>query len=55
MALDAGANGQQIADAVELGKRVRRCAASKMDKFTLTLITNTAPATETGGGRECCA
>ncbi len=55
LALEAGADGQQIADAIELGKRVRGCAASQMDRFALNLITATAAGSETAGGCECCA
>jgi AhpD family alkylhydroperoxidase len=33
MALESGAGPQEIAQAIELGKRVRKGAATKMDKF----------------------
>ncbi len=36
-ALEFGADSQQIAEAIEVGKRVRQGAASKMDKFALSL------------------
>jgi AhpD family alkylhydroperoxidase len=36
-ALKAGADEQEIAEAIEVGKRVRQGAASKMDKFTQKL------------------
>ena len=36
-ALEFGADSQQIAEAIEVGKRVRRGAASNMDKFALGL------------------
>jgi AhpD family alkylhydroperoxidase len=36
-ALEFGADRQQIAEAIEVGKRVRQGAASKMDKFVLSL------------------
>ena len=36
-ALRCGANSQQIAEAVEVGRRVRLGAASKIDKFASTL------------------
>ena len=36
-ALEVGADRQQIAEAIEVGKRVRQGAASKMDKFVLSL------------------
>ena len=32
-----GADAQQIAEAIEIGKRVRQGAASKMDKFAASL------------------
>lgn len=41
MARESGVNEQEIAEAIEVGKRVRRGAASKMDKFAFEL--NTAP------------
>lgn len=53
-ALKCGADGQQIADAIDVGKRVRQGAAAKMDKFALSL--NQAlpsSATVTDGGCEC--
>jgi AhpD family alkylhydroperoxidase len=37
MALESGANEQEIAEAIQMGKRVRKGAASKMDKFTSDL------------------
>ncbi len=37
MALQSGAGEQEIAEAVEIGKRVRRGAASKMDAFAASL------------------
>ncbi len=36
-ALEFGADRQQIAEAIEVGKRVRQGAASKMDTFVLSL------------------
>ena len=33
MALESGANEQEIAEAIEVGKRVRKGAAFKTDKF----------------------
>lgn len=54
MALESGANEQEIAEAMEAGKRVRRGAASKMDKFASELITTLPlPVTEGNGGCEC--
>ena len=37
MALESEANEQEIAEAIEVGKRVRAGAASKMDNFILDL------------------
>ena len=37
MALKSGASEQEIAGAIEVGKRVRKGAAAKMDKFILSL------------------
>lgn len=37
MALESGANEQEIAEAIEIGKRVRGGAATKMDNFILDL------------------
>jgi AhpD family alkylhydroperoxidase len=37
VALESGADAQEIAEAIEVGKRVRRGAASKMDKFASSL------------------
>lgn len=36
-ALEYGADSQQIAEAIEVGKRVRQGAGVKMDKFALKL------------------
>jgi AhpD family alkylhydroperoxidase len=36
-ALECGANSQQIADAIEVGRRVRQGAASKIDKFAINV------------------
>ena len=53
-ALKEGVNEQEIAEAIEVGKKVRQGTASKMDKFIankqqMTLLTAT-PSTE---GCEC--
>lgn len=40
----SGADAQEIKDAIEVGKMVRRGAASKMDKFAATLAPPGAPA-----------
>ena len=37
MALESGADEQEIAEAIEVGKRVRAGAVSKMDKYILDL------------------
>ncbi len=54
MALESGADEQDIAEAVEVGRRVRKGAASKMDKFASSL--NPAiplPASSSKGGCGC--
>jgi len=38
-AVEYGADSQQIAEAIEVGKRVRQGAAEKMDKFAISLKT----------------
>jgi AhpD family alkylhydroperoxidase len=62
-ALACGADAQEIAEAIEIGKRVRQGAAAKMDTFarslntavhTATIMSDTgcgcsSPATATGG------
>ncbi|MDH4327490.1 MAG: carboxymuconolactone decarboxylase family protein [Nitrospira sp.] len=40
----SGADGQEIMDAIEVGKMVRRGAASKIDKFAATLAQPGSPA-----------
>jgi AhpD family alkylhydroperoxidase len=37
LAAESGASEQETAEAIEVGKRVRRGAASKMDKFAFEL------------------
>ncbi|HSB02595.1 MAG TPA: carboxymuconolactone decarboxylase family protein [Anaerolineales bacterium] len=37
LAAESGASEREIAEAIEVGKRVRRGAASKMDKFVFEL------------------
>ncbi len=53
-AQNSGADQQEIMEAIELGKMVRRGAASKMDKFASTFSQATAPSHTTssaeGGG-----
>lgn len=53
-ALKCGADTQQIAEAIEMGMKVRQGAATKMDKFALGL-NNAAPAfaNELDGGCGC--
>ena len=45
-ALECGADEQEIADAIEVGKRVRKGAATKMDEFAVSL---NHPARASGG------
>jgi AhpD family alkylhydroperoxidase len=54
MALESGANEQEIAEAIEVGKRIRGGAASKMDNFILDL-NYAVPTSEAAknGGCEC--
>lgn len=53
-ALESGADEQEIAEAVEVGKMVRRGAASKMDKFALSLnYAAPSSAGATAGGCGC--
>jgi AhpD family alkylhydroperoxidase len=48
-ALECGVNGQEIAEAIEVGKMVRKGAAAKMDQLILTLA-QVAPLTTGGCG-----
>jgi len=48
----SGAGVREISEAIEVGKMVRRGAASKMDKFAATLIQSAAPTT--GSSSEGC-
>jgi len=53
-ALKCGADDQQIAQAIEIGKRVRQGAASKMDKFSAGLNDATlSPARAKNGDCGC--
>ena len=53
-ARENGADEQEIAEAVEVGKAVRRGAASKMDQFALSLNTAvTSSANVIDSGCEC--
>jgi AhpD family alkylhydroperoxidase len=51
-ALENGADGQEITEAVEVGKLVRKGAASKMDKFASSL-NQTAPLTASSSDEGC--
>ena len=53
-ALECGADEQEIATAIEVGKRVRKGAASKMDDFVLS-VNQAAPhsADPSNGGCGC--
>ena len=42
----SGADGQDIMEAIDVGKTVRRGAAAKMDKFVASLTPPTAPAND---------
>jgi AhpD family alkylhydroperoxidase len=54
MALENGASEQEIVEAIEVGKRVRKGAASKMDKFASELNrTVPSPIAVADGGCEC--
>jgi AhpD family alkylhydroperoxidase len=51
-ALESGADEQEIADAVEIGRMVRKGASSKMDKFAASLG-QAAPVAAGEAGEEC--
>jgi AhpD family alkylhydroperoxidase len=53
-ALENGADEQEIAEAIEIGKMVRKGAVSKMDKFAVGL-SDVIPSSATGtdGGCDC--
>ncbi len=54
MARETGADPQEIAEAIETGRMVRKGAASKMDKFIATLNGSVpATASENTGGCGC--
>ena len=46
-ALESGADEQEIADAVEIGRLVRKGASAKMDKFIASLDSSAPVATAT--------
>ena len=53
-ALECGIDEQEIAEAIRVGKMVRQGAASKMDKFALSLNTVAPSSTSLAGdGCEC--
>lgn len=49
-ALESGADEQDVADAIEIGKMVRKGAASNMDKFTASLDMSVPVAADSGCG-----
>lgn len=49
LAVESGASEREIAEAIEVGKRIRRGAASKMDKFAAELHQVASPATAEPG------
>jgi AhpD family alkylhydroperoxidase len=54
MALEPGANEQEIAEAIQVGQRVRKGAASKMDRFVSRLNLDAAsPASVMDAECEC--
>ena len=54
MALESGADEQEIAEAIQVGKQVRKGAASKMDKFASELNPAVPAAVAAAdGGHEC--
>ena len=54
MARQCGANHQQIAEAMDVGRRVRQGAASKMDKFSISINLGPEPSTSIPEGAcEC--
>lgn len=50
MALDSGADQQEIAEAIGVGKKVRRGAATKMDNFAASLTTAAPQAASAAAG-----
>jgi len=52
-AKENGANDQEIAEAVAVGKMVRKGAASKMDQFTSAVLPD-ADVSEKATESECC-
>jgi AhpD family alkylhydroperoxidase len=54
-ALEEGIGEQEISEAIEVGKMVRRGAANKMDKFITNLSPANAAAVNTGNGGCGCS
>jgi len=55
-ALESGIDHDAIMEAVDVGKAVRKGAASSMDKLALTLIRDRLPQTsEVGEACSCCS
>jgi AhpD family alkylhydroperoxidase len=54
-ALEAGINRDEIMEAVDFAKAVRRGAASSMDKLAMTLIRNRLPLTSEVSGECSCS
>ncbi|HLO33422.1 MAG TPA: carboxymuconolactone decarboxylase family protein [Anaerolineales bacterium] len=52
MALRNGINEQEIAEAIEVGQRVRKGAASKMDRF-VTMLHTVVPGPVSAVDRDC--
>ncbi len=50
-ALQCGAVSQQVAEAIDIGRRVKRSADSQMDKFALNINNVTITATSGSGAR----
>lgn len=54
MALESGANEREIAEAILVGKKIRRGAASKMDKFASERnLADSSPVSVVDSGCEC--
>jgi AhpD family alkylhydroperoxidase len=54
IALESGADAQEITEAIDVGKRVRQGAASKMDRFASSLDGAASPPFRAeGGGCDC--
>jgi AhpD family alkylhydroperoxidase len=53
-ALEAGIDRDDLMEAVEVAKAVRKGAASSMDKLSLHLVRDTLPGTAAAGTCDCC-